>query len=237
MLYPLGDIIGRLYMGSKQPIRKIVFCIITLFLLALAIVFTTLHNNIHTVIPHEVYRSAQLSPQKLDSVVKKYHIQAVINLEGRSQDPWFLQEQQVLQNDHVQLYNVGMPAKGLPPSQQLKRLVHVLLSTPTPILIHCKNGSDRTGLASAISLILYQHASLSTAKQQIAWWYGAFSTQSTGRLVIPMYEAWLVQNHLQHNRANFLLWAQQVKVMGGYEAHHPNATAQEIAANCHICSP
>lgn len=224
-------------MTSPHRARKIGLSIALVLLVILAIVYTPLHNNIHTVIPGQVYRSAQLSPEKLDSLVKQYHIQAVINLEGRSQEAWFLQEQQTLADDHVQLYNIGLPAKGLPPAQQFKKLVQVLLTTPKPILIHCKNGADRTGLASAIALILYQGADLTTAKQQIAWWYGALSPQSTGRVVIPMYQTWLTQNQLPHNRANFLKWTQQVKIMGGYEAHHPNATAAEIAAKCHICSP
>lgn len=224
-------------MTSKYRSRKIFLCITALLLITFAIAFPTLHNNIHTVIPGQVYRSAQLSPEKLDSFVRQHHIQAVINLEGHSQEPWFLQEQQTLADDHVQLYNIGLPAKGLPPDQQFKKLVQVLLTTPKPILIHCKNGADRTGLASAIALILYQGADLTTAKQQIAWWYGALSPQSTGRVVIPMYQTWLTQNQLPHNRANFLMWTQQVKIMGGYEAHHPNATPAEIAANCHICSP
>jgi undecaprenyl-diphosphatase len=207
-------------MKLKHRTRNIIFGIITLLLIALAIAFPTLRNNIHTVIPGEVYRSAQLSPQKLEGLVKQYHIKTVINLEGQSDNPWFLKEKQTLDDNHVQLYNIGLPAKGLPPVQRFKRLIQVLLTAPMPILIHCKNGADRTGLASAIALILYQQADLSTAKQQIAWWYGAVSPSSTGRVVIPMYEAWLTQNHLEHSRANFLIWTDQVKVMRPYQAHH-----------------
>jgi protein tyrosine/serine phosphatase len=213
---------GALHMTASHHKIKIILILAALALIALAIAFPTLRNNIHTVIPQQVYRSAQLSPQKLDSVIKQYHIKAVINLEGSSQETWYINEVQTTKDADVTLYSIKLPAKGLPPVQQFKQLVQILSDAPKPLLIHCKNGADRTGLASAIILILDAQASLTTANQQIAWWYGAISPDSIGRKVMPMYQNWLNKNNLAHNRTNFLTWVNQVTVMGGHKTHPPD---------------
>jgi hypothetical protein len=85
-------------------------------------------------------------------------------------------------------------------------LVYVLLHAQQPILLHCLGGADRTGLASAIALILDQNASLAESKTQISIRHLVLSPNSIGKLVFPYYQQWLAQNHLPHNRDNFLKW-------------------------------
>ncbi len=52
------------------------------------------------------------------------------------------------------MLNIGFGSHELPQSNRLNQLVDALLTAPRPILLHCHRGADRTGMASAIALIL-----------------------------------------------------------------------------------
>jgi len=217
-------------MMKALSLTKRIWIGIGLLIIIGILLFPKLHANIHTVIPGQVYRSAQLNPQQLQQLINKYHIKSVINLRGKSHANWYQQENHLLGKDNIPLYDLHLPAKALPSAQTFKQLVNILDSAPRPVLIHCKNGADRTGLASAIIVILDNHNSLATAKQQISWWYGAVSPQSIGRQVMPLYQAWLDQRQLDSNRANFLTWVNQLTVMGSEKTSPLQPTAIVPAA-------
>ena len=46
---------------------------------------------------------------------------------------------------------------------------------PRPILIHCRSGADRTGLASVVYLARVAHADEETAERQLSIRYGHFA--------------------------------------------------------------
>lgn len=208
--------------------RRFIFYALGVLSIIILLYFLFIYNNIHTVIPNQVYRSDELNPKALKVFVKQYHIQAIINLEDRKETKNINNEIVFAKQKHVKFYLIPFPAKGLPEVEKFKLLVDVLQKSPRPLLIHCKHGSDRTGLASAIILILDEQAPLSVAYAQIAWWYGAVSPQSVGRLVMNMYANWLKEEKLPDNRTNFLAWVAQLKLMGGFWASHPNPTATEL---------
>ena len=56
--------------------------------------------------------------------------------------------------DGLSLYDLPLSATRRPARLELLRLIDVLERCPYPLLIHCKSGADRTGLASALYLML-----------------------------------------------------------------------------------
>ena len=174
-----------------------------------------LHNNIHTVIPGQIYRSAELSPPTLSRLVKEKGIKTIINLEGSRDESWYYGEIAISRRDHIKYYNMDLGAHQLPRIEQLRRLVNLLETLPRPILIHCHRGADRTGLASAIAIIL-TNQSIHEAEKQYSMQYLVISPTSVGKLVIPLYAKWLHSRHLYSNRENFLNWLNQLRAGQGY---------------------
>lgn len=168
--------------------------------------FFVVRDNFHEVIPGKVYRSAQLSAEGFRHFIKEYHIRSIINLRGANpKRKWYQNEIRVSKELGIHHYNVRISAYHLPNPAHLRELVRVLQEAPEPILIHCEGGSDRSGLASAIILIL-KGDSLKQAEQQYSWEYLVYSKHSVGKLVIPIYLQWLHTHNLQNNRQHFLQW-------------------------------
>ena len=191
--------------------------------IAILIAATTgffLYPNFHTVIPDQVYRSAQLNQTQFVDYIDKYHIKSVVNLRGvNSDDDWYTDELQAMQLTHTEHYDLGLSANSLASAAQMQRLTQILLTAPRPILIHCWRGSDRTGLAAGMALILFGDSSLGDAKEQASWRFGAVNSDSIGKQELYYYEQWLAKNHLNSSRENFLRWIAQLHNGPDYPYH------------------
>ncbi len=188
---------------------------LVLFIILLLYLF--IRPNIHVVIPKKVYRSAQLSPGDLVYFIHKEGIKSVINLRGGDDNnDWYRDEVNAVQSSGIHYYHLQMNAYQITTASNLQALVNLIQTAPQPILFHCAGGSDRTGLASALTLILEQNADLATAKQQYTWPYLVIYNDSTALLTMPYYEKWLEQNNLSSNRDNLLRWIGQLKAGVNY---------------------
>jgi protein tyrosine/serine phosphatase len=176
-------------------------------LIIVALLFYAYLHNFHAVIPNQVYRSEQLSQTALEKVIKRYHIKTVINLRGAHPTlPWYQQEMTAANDEQVKHYDFALQSKTLPKPQTLQLLVNTIATAPRPLLIHCLSGVDRSGMASAIVLILNNDQSLSDIKRQVSYRYFVLSNKSVGKQLMAQYETWLQQNKLATSRANFLRW-------------------------------
>lgn len=164
-------------------------------------------NNTHTVIPGEIYRSAQVDKDDITDDVHAYHIKSIINLRGANpSDAWYQKEIKESKALGLRHYNVRLSSKSLPTIMQLHRLVHIIETAPKPILIHCAGGADRTGLASAMSLLLLAHPDNDAIVDEISWQYDVISPKTIGYQVFQNYFQWVNARALQDNRASFLEW-------------------------------
>lgn len=161
----------------------------------------------HAVIPNQVYRSAQLSPSLLSHYIKTKNIKSVINLRGaQPRSAWYQKEVAVTTRLGATHYDISLSSHEVPIKEKLRMLVYIILHAQQPLLVHCLGGADRSGLASAIALILDQNATLAQSERQISFRHLVLSPSSIGKLVFPYYQHWLATNHLPHNRENFLKW-------------------------------
>jgi hypothetical protein len=169
-------------------------------------------SNFHAVIPGEVYRSAQLSAAALDRFIRHKHIRTIVNLRGCC-DPeaWYLDEGRVALRNEVSLEDLGFSACRLPSSFALRQLLDVIDHSDYPILFHCHKGSDRTGMASALALLLRTDTSLEEARQQLGFRYGHLPLGRTVYIdhFFDLYQEWLTGRGLTHSPAVLRRWIEE----------------------------
>lgn len=180
-------------------------CLIAGTALALGAFLGVLHltGNIHTVIPKQVYRSEHLSAARYQRLLQKYNIKTVLGLAPMSD---LNQEERIISRKHGVYIYFPMHAMGKTSLPKLKKLTSILMHARRPLLIHCKSGSDRTGLASAVVLIL-DNAPIDKAMKQVDFVrYGIMNGNSTGRVTLRPYVLWLSKYHLPSSRQSYLNW-------------------------------
>ncbi|MFJ1292631.1 dual specificity protein phosphatase family protein [Paracoccus yeei] len=145
-------------------------------------------GNFHPIVEGEAYRSAQPDAENLRTWVNEKGIRSVINLRGTHHGtPWY--DAEIAASDTLGLthYYFGMSAsKGLDRAKAAQ-LIALLRAAPKPVLIHCKSGSDRTGLASALYLADRGRGE-ELAEDQISIRYGHVSLPHTAAW--PIDQSW-----------------------------------------------
>ena len=88
--------------------------------------------------------------------------------------------------------------------------MNILKSSETsekPILIHCRRGSDRSGMVSALALAIENDPPLSELKKQFSFRYGVFPFyRSIGPYFFSKYEQWLAGSKKMHSKDTLLYW-------------------------------
>ena len=111
-------------------------------------------KNFHEVTPGQFYRSAQLTPEELQEVIDQYGIKTVISLRGASpKSPWFHSQMEVLNKNNVAFESFGWKTEAYPQTDDLQDYLKALKKVEYPVLVHCRSGADRTGLATTLYAI------------------------------------------------------------------------------------
>lgn len=168
--------------------------------------------NLHAVEPGRVYRSAQLSPPRLQRLIADRHIRTVVNLRGCCSDcDWYLGECRATHEADIAQEDVSFSATRLPAPAEVRRLIEVLDRTEYPIVLHCRQGVDRTGLAAAIVLLLDPAITLAQAKRQLSlrYSYVAFGGTESMRQFLGYYEGWLNGLGVRHAPELFRDWVER----------------------------
>ncbi|MDR3373297.1 MAG: tyrosine-protein phosphatase [Ancalomicrobiaceae bacterium] len=144
-----------------------------------------LTGNIDTVEAGAVYRSAQLSPERLKRLIDEKQLKTVFNLRGahRGED-WYDAEKKLLNEAGVALVDVPMSAIHQPNPKVLADLVAALKTARKPFLIHCNSGSDRTGLAAALYDLIVRSMSPGEARRQLSFYWGHFPWLGSGTIAM-----------------------------------------------------
>ncbi|WP_426126388.1 dual specificity protein phosphatase family protein [Pararhizobium sp. PWRC1-1] len=130
-------------------------------------------GNFYAVVPGELYRSNQPTSAQVADYTKRYGIKTIVNLRGSSEDAaWYKDEVATAASLSVNHIDFRMSARQQLTLEETQKLVTLLRDAPKPILIHCKSGADRTGLASAIYLHQIANASEDTAEGQLSVRFG-----------------------------------------------------------------
>lgn len=128
-----------------------------------------------------VVRSNQPDPKRIAALADK-GIRTIVNLRGTRPTSFYLLEREACAAQGLTLISHRLNSAVLPPRAEVLALCDSFVSAEKPMLIHCKSGADRTGLAAALYLILICHAPVDLALRQLHWRYLHFSSGPRGVL-------------------------------------------------------
>lgn len=69
----------------------------------------------------------------------------------------------------LNLVTMSMTSGQLPEKETVLELIDVLERAERPVLMHCKSGADRTGIAAGIYLLHFEGAAPEEAARQLTW--------------------------------------------------------------------
>jgi protein tyrosine phosphatase (PTP) superfamily phosphohydrolase (DUF442 family) len=168
-----------------------------------------LGRNIHTVLPGRVYRCAQPCGSDLAREVKEHGIRTVVNLRGCSFPlSWYMEESRATQALDIAQEDICFSAGRLPSPSELRRFLDVLDHAEYPLLLHCRRGADRTGMASAIVVLLQTDQPFAEARSQLGLRYGHVALGNPAFLdqFLAFYADWLRDHKAEHSPAVFRDW-------------------------------
>ena len=164
-----------------------------------------LYPNIHS-IDKQMYRSSQPSPKQLKLFKKKYGLKTIINLRGENGLSAYSLEKEACLKLNLELVNFRAYSRNPPKSEEIKILISLFNNIEYPALMHCKSGSDRTGVVATLYRILYLKESVEEAfKKELHWKYGHIKSSHTGVLDY-FFTQYLSEN--QQNPKSFLDWVE-----------------------------
>lgn len=168
-----------------------------------------LGSNFHVVLPGKIYRHAQPTPEQLRELVTVHAIRTVVNLRGCGHPfEWYMDECRTVGDCNITQEDLSFSANRVPSATELRRLVEVLERAEYPLLLHCRRGADRTGMASVIALLVQTDMPLAEARRQLGPRFGHVRVSKTAALdeFFDRYEAYLRDKGMLHDRAAFRHW-------------------------------
>lgn len=106
----------------------------------------------------------------------------ILTLRGAPKDPPYLLEADSCKALGLKLVAIGLSARRAPKKQALLDLLDAFETLEKPFLMHCKSGADRTGLASALYLMIHQGRSVEDVQDQLSFKYIHIRRIQTGIL-------------------------------------------------------
>jgi protein tyrosine phosphatase (PTP) superfamily phosphohydrolase (DUF442 family) len=167
-----------------------------------------LEENLHAVVPGQIYRSAQPSAGELEAMIDELGLRSILNLRGeRGGREWLEDEQAVAARRGLQHHSVRLNADRMPPSQRLREVVRILDEAPRPLLFHCQGGVERSGLVGALAVLL-AGGDLDAARREFAASKGfvGFLARTDLPLVLDDYERWLAGRGETHDPERLRHW-------------------------------
>jgi len=179
------------------------------------------------VVDSRVVRSGQPADHLVDWI-REYHLASILNLRGGTpSDSWYANEVKTAADNHVAFFDYPMIATRRPLRRDLLTLIDFLRSAPYPLLIHCKHGADRTGLAVAVYRMVCLNEPPEEATGAFTVFHGHVPIAGTQRLHEPFeeYAAWLKEEALPHSPERFRDWVRDRYVSEDSPTDPPPLTA------------
>jgi hypothetical protein len=114
----------------------------------------------------------------------------VVNLR-REDDPYCVGEEALAHELGLAYQRVPLSSVLQPPAPRLREVIQCLETMPRPLLLHCRSGADRAGVASVLAAMAVGGQDYDTARRQLSW-RTLHVNPGTNRVVavLQKYEAW-----------------------------------------------
>ena len=128
-----------------------------------------------------VYRSNQPDHKRFE-MMKKMGIHTVLNLRGVTESSYYLFEKESCDQLGLKLISTRLFARKAASHEELRDLISIFRDIERPLVIHCKSGADRAGLASAIWLMVMENRPVEDAQKMLSVKYVHLKFIKTGVL-------------------------------------------------------
>ncbi|MFN3745887.1 MAG: beta-lactamase hydrolase domain-containing protein [Hyphomicrobiaceae bacterium] len=138
------------------------------------------YANLHQV-TDGIWRSAQPAPRHLRAAARR-GVRRVINLRGEEAHGGYWLEEATCARLGLELVTLRLRSRAAPSHGDIAAMRAAIAAIDGPTLIHCKSGSDRTGLFCALYLIFREGMPVVDARRQLSLRYGHVRVTKTGIL-------------------------------------------------------
>jgi protein tyrosine/serine phosphatase len=128
-----------------------------------------------------VYRSNHPHHTRLAGF-KDAGVTTILNLRGAFEKAPYLFEVESCAQLDLTLVSVPLGAREFPYREKLLMLLDAMDIVEKPVVMHCKSGADRTGLAAAMYLLRDKDADLDAVRAQLSFKFLHIRKSDTGRL-------------------------------------------------------
>lgn len=158
-------------------------------------------NNFHEIVPSKVYRSGELRNDKLIENIKKYNIKTIIDLRKGSDHNkrTELREENIAKNLGISYQWIPMVGSNTKQHKAIEKLISLSESIEEPILIHCSSGTHRSGVITAIWLMIKEEVSPEKAAEQLSPKFGFFLWERNFKSLIQGHKTldWIIWDYIK----------------------------------------
>lgn len=132
-------------------------------------------------VTRQMFRSGHPNPIDVARAGRK-GIRTIINLRGDNDSSANRLSSMACRKHGIELIEFRARSAKPPTREMIHAAKDLFDRIEYPVLLHCKSGADRSGLMSALYLILHEGQSVADARKQLHWRYGHFRQSRTGIL-------------------------------------------------------
>jgi len=156
------------------------------------------HGIVRVVYPnrHRISKGAWRSAQPLPYQIAQYRrrgIRTVINLRGGGPQWTYHFEKQACERNGLKLVSIRLRSRAATSLSEIHALRDAFQAAEHPILLHCKSGADRAGLAAVLYKHIIDGVPIAEAKKQLGLWYGHIRQADTG-VLDHVFDSYLAHN-------------------------------------------
>lgn len=144
-------------------------------------IFRAVWTNFAEVVPDRVYRANHPTPFHLARFAKQRHLRTLVNLRGHRQCGSDALSRDAAPRIGLAHVDMAFESRGAPHRDRILRFAGLYREIAFPMLMHCKSGADRAGLASAL-VVMFEGGTTHDALKQLSWRFGHFNRSRTGIL-------------------------------------------------------
>jgi protein tyrosine phosphatase (PTP) superfamily phosphohydrolase (DUF442 family) len=161
-------------------------------------------HNFHVVSEGRVYRSAQMDAGSLARTIQERGIKTVINLRGGNEaSGWYRAEIETTRQLGAQHFDFNLSASREVSNAEMEEIIATMKNAPKPILVHCKSGSDRAGLVSALYLYGLEGKPADAADRELTVFCGHVPYLFWRGTIAMDHSFWnYASNHVQQSSSN-----------------------------------
>jgi protein tyrosine phosphatase (PTP) superfamily phosphohydrolase (DUF442 family) len=153
-----------------------------------------------------MWRSNQPTAGQIGGLADK-GIRTIVNLRGVRDCAAYLMEVEACRRHGIALVDYPIRSREPPSKEAIRGLKDLVERIEYPALLHCKVGSDRAGMMSALFLMVGEGRPVEEAQAQLSWRYGHVRQSKAGVL-----DRFLDEYRVHRDRTgeDFMTWVETV---------------------------